>query len=76
MLLCVCVCVWFFPLTHHSHIVYCLLFVIVNVKDQKASPAHPDPDYGPGVVTDIDPIGGPLATSMLRTIEFQQQEQS
>ena len=50
--------------------------MIVNVKDQKASPAHPDPDYGPGVVTDIDPIGGPLATSMLRTIELQQQEQS
>ena len=51
-------------------IVYCLLFMGLpplspiediwgrNLKHQKVSCAHPDPNYGPGVVTDIDAIGG------------------
>ena len=29
-----------------------------NVKGQKGSPTHPDPSYGPGVLTLIDPFGG------------------
>ena len=29
-----------------------------NVTGQKVSPTHPDPSYGPGVLTLIDPFGG------------------
>ena len=47
----------------------------INLKGRNPSPNHPDPGYGPGVLPLIDPIGGLPATSVLRTIEFQQREQ-